>query len=314
MSISKLIKIAAALFAAGVILFFVGSLFGGKGVFINSKFQMVVPDDSDYYEYENRDLEAFTSVNIDVRNMPVTFFPSDNGSYGVELAYYATDKDNMLIEVKDGMLKVKSKSEMRWLSFDLSFLNGTKRNKEYVIVYLPKQEYETIDAFTSNGAIIMEKADFAAKTLLLDTSNAPIMVSGIKADMVTTDTSNGTVNLSGVVSEKIRVETSNAPVTVSDCAASKFEISTSNGQVHLEKLTFEDGERDVSVKTSNGGISAEFPECRETDFRIHADTSNANIYVNGENMRDNEYSTKNGEGRLRLDTSNSRIEMYFGLD
>ena len=314
MSISKLIKIAAALFAAGIILFFVGSIFGGKGVFINSKFQMVVPDDSDYYEYENRDLEAFTSVNIDVRNMPVTFFPSDNGLYGVELAYYATDKDNMLIEVKDGTLKVKSKSEMRWLSFDLSFLNGTKRNKEYVIVYLPKQEYETIDAFTSNGSIIMEKADFAAKTLILDTSNAPIMVSGIKADMVTTDTSNGTVNLSGIVSEKIRVETSNAPVTVSDCAASKFEISTSNGQVHLEKLTFEDGERDVSVKTSNGGISAEFPECRETDFRINADTSNANIYVNGEKLRDNEYTTKNGDGRLRLDTSNSRIEMYFGLD
>ena len=50
MSNSKLIKIAAALFAIGIILFFVGSLFGGRGIFLNSSFQISVAGDMEYFE------------------------------------------------------------------------------------------------------------------------------------------------------------------------------------------------------------------------------------------------------------------------
>lgn len=312
MSNAKLIKIAAAFFAVGIILFFVGSLFGGRGIFLNSKLQISVPGDLEYFEYENRDLEAFTGVNIDVRNMPVEIVPSDNGLYGVKLAYYAADKDNMMIEVKDKILNVERKAEMRIFSFDFSFLSET--SKEYVIVYLPEQEFETIHASTTNGMISVENVDAVVKNLILDTSNGPIIMSDISADTVTADTSNGMVNLNGVASEEIRVKTSNAPVTVSSGVISVLEIRTSNGPVTLDGLTFAGSEKNVSVKTNNGGITVDFAKCRESDFRIKADTSNSNIYVNGDNLRDNHYTTKDGDGRLNLKTSNGRIEVDFGLD
>lgn len=311
MSNSKLIKIAAAVFAMGIILFFVGSLFGGRGIFLNSSFQISVADDMEYFEFEDRDLEAFSGVNIDVANMPVTFLPSDNDLYGVKLAYYATDKDNMTVTVKDNTLTVEYEPQKRYISFDFSFLRETK--KEYVIVYLPKQEYGTIDVSTSNGMILLEKVDVVVKKLILDTSNGPITASDISTDMVTADTSNGPVSLSGIVSEEIRVKTSNAPVKVSFGEISVLEIRTSNGPVHLDGLTFA-GKPDVFVNTSNGGISVDFATCSESDFRVKADTSNANIFVNGDNLRDNHYTTKDGDGRLNLKTSNGRIEMYFGLD
>lgn len=312
MSNTKLIKIAAALFAAGIILFFVGNLFGGRGIFINSRFQIGTADDTEYFEYENRNLQAFTGVNINVGNMPVEFLPSEDGLYGVKAAYYATDKENMLIEVKDNILKVEQKSEMRFISFDLSFLSET--NKEYVIVYLPKQEYETINASTSNGMISMEGTGTVVENLILDTSNGPIRASDITAGTFTADTSNGTVNLNGIASENVRVKTSNAPVTVSDCVVSVLEIRTSNGTVNLEGMDFDGSERDISVDTSNAAITAGFEKYRESDFRIKANTSNANVYVNDENLRAHDYTTKDGDGRLRLKTSNGRIEMYFGFD
>ena len=314
MSMSKLAKIAVILLGVGFILFFIGNLLGGKGIVINSKFQISTPGDLDYCEYENKDLEGFTSININVSNMPVTFLPSENGLYGVKLAYYASDKDNMLIEVKDDTLTIRRKTEMYWFSFDFSFLDGGQINKEYITVYLPKQDYESIDVSDSNGAITMEKMNIDVKNLILDTSNAPIIISDLKADMVSADSSNGMMNLSDITSGKIRVKTSNAMVVVEDCDAAVLDIRTSNGMVTLDGVTFEDGDGDFSVSTSNGVITVNLLEWREADFRIDASTSNANIYVNDENQKDNKYKTKAGNNRLHLKTSNSRIEMNFGLD
>lgn len=314
MSMSKLVKIALALAASGFILLLAGNLLGGRGIVVNSKFQIGTVDDLKYYEYENRDMEAFASVDIKVGNIPVTFLPSGDGTYGIETAYNSTDRDNMIIEVRDKRLTVRKKNELFLFSFDFSFFNRSNSNQEFITVYLPQKEYERIEVSTSNSSVTIEETGIIVEDLVLDTSNSVIRITDINADRVMADTSNGAVYLKNVSSKKVRVNTSNAGVTVSNSAVDALSIDTSDGAVELDGLTFENKEGDFSIDTSNASIAVYFPEGSEKDFRIKADTSNADIYINERNLKDDDYSFGKGENRLRLTTSNGRIEMSFGLD
>lgn len=311
---SKLVKTAVIMVGVGIALFFLGNMFGGRGIVMNDKFRIRSVDDLEYYEYENRDLEAFTSVNINVSNMPVTFCPSDDGKYGVETAYRASDKDHMIVEVKDGTLTIRRKSEVYLFSFDFSFFGGNNTEKEYVTVYLPKQEYEAIDVSASNGPVTLKSLDVEVKTLILDTSNAPVIVSDMQADTFSAGSSNGMISLSGVRSESVRVKTSNAVVTVEDSIVAALTVKTNNGQVTLTDVECGDGEGDISVSTSNAAIFVDCPQWKEADFRIDADTSNADVYINDRSQKDDKYTTKKGDNTLRLKTSNGKIEMNFAPD
>lgn len=317
MSTSNLLKIAFAFVVSGMLLFFFGSFLGGRGFAINSRFQVKTMDDLNYYEFSDRDMEAFTSVNVDVSNIPVTVFLSQDGTYGVEMAYTAADSDKMTVSVEDGRLDIRKKSEIMWFSFDFSFFGGENtRNKEYVYIYLPEQKYETIEIYNRNSPVTVEETGAFTDKLILETTNGAITVSDIWAGNLKAETSNAPVKLDHITSKKVRVKTSNGIVGVEDSDITALDIKTSNGQVSLDGIVFEHeyGEGDISVDTSNAQILVYFPEYKEKDFHIKADTSNANIYINGHKLKNDDYASKEGKNKLRLKTSNGRIEMEFGAD
>lgn len=275
MSMSRLIKIALGLIAAGAVLFIAGSVLGGTGLMINKNFRIVTPEDFETYTYANMDMEAFESIDIDISNAPVTFLPSQNGKYGVEVSYQVS-KDDIKVAVEDKKLTIKADSHMYWFLFDLSFINGNKTTKEYVNVYLPQADYEKICVETSNASVSMENTDMYVKEILIETSNGGVSVSGISTDNI--------------------------------------KIYTSNGSVAMEEIYFRSDKAEITVDTSNAGIVLDLPETGREDCKIYADTSNAGVYVNDEKVKPDEYSASEGDTILHLETSNGKINILFGLD
>lgn len=310
---SDYVKIALGLIAAGAVLFIAGSMFGGKGIMLSSNFRIETRDDFETYQYQNLDMEAFDKVDIDVSDVPVTFLPAPDGkSYGVEVSYQTTDRDEIKIAVEDKKLIIKIPGKMYWFSFDLSFLTG-KDTEESIIVYLPQNVYENISVKNSNASVTMEELNTNIKEIKIITSNAGINLSGLEADELSAHTSNGTIRMEKIAAEKVETDTSNGAVTLIKMEVDELKADTSNGKVTIEEIDFRNRKGKMTVTTSNAAIELSLPDYAQKDCEIKAKTSNAGISVNGED-KDNKYVTGDGDILLHLGTSNGKIEMNFGLD
>lgn len=326
---TKWMKAAFICLLTGAALFVAGSMLGGSGISINQNLKVISADDYKHYTYENKELEAFRAVDIDVSNVPVTFLPSENGKYGVEVSFRIVNEDDVRVEVKNKKLIIENRKNMFWMSWDFSFMKEDAI-EEYVIVYLPAGEYEDIVVETSNAAIEMDVSELRIKELELNSSNAPIKILGAKCGEIALDTSNASVELKNVESDRLTLDTSNGPVMLEKVMAPVIKAETSNGKIEIldsgfknlvadtsnsgitlkePHLLSEDGE--ISLITSNGEISADFREYEEGDFKVKADTSNADIYINDISLEKDDYVTKKGKVILKLDTSNQNIYLNF---
>lgn len=284
MSSSKLIKLALIFIVTGSVIFFIGKSMGGNGFYMNSSFQLKSISDYEYLEYSDMELEPFSKVKVDISDCPITVRKSENGSYGIAVKRYVQSKDNMVIEAADGTLSVKER-EFSWISWNLSFNFHDKQ--EYVIIYLPESEY---------------------KELNLNTTNAKIEVQDVPSvQKLNIDTSNGSVNIENLPSvRELNVETSNASVELNEISCESAAIDTSNGTVKAADITVT---KLLNIDTNNASIETEL-NGQESDYNIHADTSNADIYINGRKEA-SEYKSKKGDVKIKLDTSNGKIEIKF---
>lgn len=306
----KWIKTAIILLVAGVLLFMAGSLLGGRGISINRNFKVITADDYKHFSYVNMDMEEFNAVDIEMKNAAVTFLPSENGGYGVEVSYRIVDEDDIRVEVKNQKLIVETKEKMFWMSWDFSFF-ADDEIKEYVTVYLPRGEYEDIIADTSNSVIEMEVSDVSVKELELVTSNAGIRLSGAECGELTLNTSNASVMLEKVTSPVMKVKTSNGSIEILDSCINDLAADTSNASITMRGIALSSEKGEISLDTSNGKIRVDLQDYGENEFKINADTSNADIYINERKLEKNDYVTKEGTVRLELDTSNGDIVMNF---
>ncbi len=276
MSMSKLIKTALGLLAAGAVLFIAGSVMGGKGLIIDKNFRIMTAEDFQNYTYTNMDMEAFESIDIDVSNIPVTFVLSEDGKYGVEISCQTANPKEIKAAVENKKLTIKKESQMYWFSFDLSMINGNKTDKEYVTVYLPKESYGKIRVEDSNAPVCMEDMDIDVKELHIETSNAGVLISDIRSD--------------------------------------EIDVCTSNGTVSMEDIRFKTDKAKITADTSNSGIILTLPDTGKNRCKIYANTSNAGVYVNDEKAESDGHITSEGDNTLNLKTNNGKIEIFFGLD
>lgn len=307
---TKWMKTALILLLAGAILFVAGSMLGGKGISINQNFKVIDSNDYKYFTYTDMKLDEFEAVDIDVSNTPVTFLPSEDGGYGVEVSYRIVNENDIRVEVDKQKLIVEAKEKMFWMSWDFSFM-AENENKEYIIVYLPEKEYKEITVDTSNADIEMEELYVQVKKLKFNTSNAKICLSGPECGEIVADTSNAAVTLKKVTAPAIEIDTSNGSIEILDSDVQKLVADTSNASITMKESRLSSERGEISLITSNGEIRVDFSENKEKEFKINADTSNADIYLNNQKLEKNDYATREGAVSLKLDTSNSDIIMNF---
>lgn len=223
---SLVLKIAGILLAAGLALYlvmFAVSALGGKAM-------ELVYEKSDY----TASAAGIGEIRIRARNMPVKVTPSSGND--VTIHYYTCEKDPYEVSLDGGVLTLKYKNDIisdisNWFSGIFKVFSNSN----------PKVEVVVPSAY--------------AGALQLDTSNAPVNVSGL--------TSAG----------HARINTSNAPIDVNDVSAGSVFAHTSNGAITLDKVTVSGA---VEMKSSNGTLTARQVTAKD---KLHMETSNGRIYV-----------------------------------
>lgn len=105
---------------------------------------------------------------------------------------------------------------------------------------------------------------------------------------------------------KFELATSNASINLAEISGKAIAAETSNGSVTAADLTVTES---LDIETSNASITTVLSGA-ENDYKIEADTSNANVYINSR-KEGREYKSKNGSIKLNLETSNGTINLTF---
>lgn len=266
---TKWMKTALVLLLTGAVLFVAGSMLGGKGIIINQNFKVIDSDDYKYFTYTNMELDEFEAVDIDVSNTPVTFLPSEDGRYGVEVSYRIVNENDIRVEVDNQKLIVEAEEKMFWMSWDFSFMTENQI-KEYVIVYLPEKEYKEITVDTSNAAVILKKV--TAPSIEIDTSNGSIEILNSDVQNLVADTSNASIRM-----QENRLSSEKGDIS----------LETSNGEIRVDFLENREKEFKINADTSNADIYVNDRKLEKNDYAtregavsLKLDTSNSDIIMN----------------------------------
>ena len=262
-------------------------------------------DSGQVHCFSNMDMDPFTDIHVDVRNCPIQVERSVDGRYGVDVRLAVRKDEDLTIENLNGLLTIQKKRQSKWSGGWMQF-NGS-HEKEYVKLYLPEAVYNRVELFSSNASVTVTDLETVSDLLNIDTSNDRVRLERVQVnDRLKIDTSNGAITLTQVFGRDIYADTSNASIVMERVFAEKATADTSNGGIKVKDCEIT---QLLNGDTSNASIEVTLPGA-ESDYSIHADTSNSKIYVNGKSMGD-EYNTYGGVKAVRLDTSNGRITIGF---
>ncbi len=230
--------------------------------------------------------------------MPVTVTPSNGNEITVH--YYTCEKDPYEISLDDGVLRLNYKNDILFnirslFSGVLRVFSNSNPKVEAIIpaAYAGKLQLDTSNAPVNVSGLI------SAGDVRINTSNSPIAADNVSAVLVNAHTSNGAVTLDKVaVSGAVEMKSSNGTLTARQVTAKdKLSMETSNGRIVADRVA----SAAIELKSSNGAISGSV-EGKRSDYTISSDTSNGDDSL-GDGGK--------GQNKLTVKTSNGNIDIRF---
>lgn len=253
------------------------------------------------FEYTDFDLEPFHSLQIAVKNCPVTLHASQNTCYGVDVRIPGGSAEDISVTVENDTLNIRS-SGSGW-----SLRGSTGLGGRSIHVYLPEGVYDSLDVTTTNGRIEAEGLMLEDAEVNLKTRNAKIRLTDCRmGTSLQAQTGNCPVELEEVSVTTALLYTVNAPIKVTGGSIGAVNADTSNGSISLQGCSIN---RKLTAETANGAVRLNLPETQE-QYRVTADTSNAAVVVNGE--KQGEHYESPGRIPVLVSSDNGRIELTFG--
>lgn len=306
----------------GGALFSIGKVMGGSGIVFDFTGKGVISDAQfKEFSFNDMDYDAFKSITVDAANCKIYIYSSHNGKYGVDVKLYNYEDDNIQFGVEGDELIIKNSMNGARLSFIYNLFND---DEQYIKLYIPDGECESIDVSTANENIVIEDisatkkvsadttnanitfSNVSGETLSAVTTNSNVGVEGVTAEEFTVSTSNGTIQLSNVQADQLSVKTSNGRVTLEEVSGVEALLKTTNAEISLRKVLF-DGV--LEAHTSNSSIKASLYG-EENDYYYELKTSNGSIKI-GSDVHGTKYTGGKGQSKLKLTTSNADITVKF---
>ena len=241
--------------------------------------------------YEKADYTAsawgIEEIRIKARNMPVKVTSSSAGD--ITIHYYTCERDPYEVSLDGSVLTLTYLNK--------SLIEGTDSNP-HVEVSLPAEYAGVLQLETSNAPVSVSGLTSAGQ-VSINTSNSPIDIEYVSAAQVIAHTSNGAITLDEVtVAGTLDLRSSNGTLTARQVTArDKMRMETSNGRISVDQTE----SAVIELSSSNGSISGSVAGKR-SDYSISSGTSNGeNSLVDG------------GKGNLKLTvyTSNGNIDIRF---
>ncbi|MDD4077520.1 MAG: DUF4097 family beta strand repeat-containing protein [Bacilli bacterium] len=238
----KLIYSAIGLIGLGFILMVMGFVLSGGKL---SSFQVGFTRDDDYTKETVSDVTVIDKVEIQLKTRNVSFALNEDESYRVE--YYQSERDNVLISVTDGIMKIEEEKP----KFQLFFWGFRSRQVATVVVVLPKDFTGEIAIRSDTGEIHITALEVLEK-LSVEVKTGKVLVSNL------------------TVNSPLKIQSSTGTVEISNLVAPSLGIKVSTGKIVLND-TFVTGEATLGSSTGNitiTGIQSVSLNCRAPTGKI----------------------------------------------
>lgn len=248
-------KIAGITAAIGLICCLIGAALGANAIIAYSKdkgFQILEEQEST--KYENMDMEAFTSINVDADVAEIKIVESTEADkYGVK-CQLAGNEEVTQCKVENGELKIATSENGMQISLNIFNLFSSANNE--IIIYVPKAEVLENISITSDVGEIKICDIAGAKTLKLNADVGDIEIKGGEYATVEIEANVGDVTATNMnVTGKFDVYADVGDVELDGHFACDMNVEANVGDVEID-TDLEASLYNYNISTSAGDTEA----------------------------------------------------------
>ncbi len=259
--------------------------------------------------------EDFDKISVNVKTAAVLFKLSEDGKCKVEC--YEQEKVKHTVTVDNGELKIKIDDIRKWWKHISLFSFKSPK----ITVYLPKEEYLSLNVKASTGKVdVTGDFTFAKLDISVDTSDVAVGASvtgeaSIKSDtgkvtledlsLGSADISCNTGNISiknASVSGKFSAKVNTGKIKLSDVNCKDLVTQSDTGDTILERV-IADGKFNISADTGD----IKFDKCDAAEIYVKTDTGDVTGSLNSDKI----FFAKTDTGKISVPktTSGGRCEI-----
>jgi DUF4097 and DUF4098 domain-containing protein YvlB len=231
-----------------LILLVVGALLAGSGWVLLQKYpikQNVVKDT--VYPFSGENLP--NTIQITTVDSRVEILPIEGNEWRVECK--ETEDRNHTVELVDGVLTVRQNGDVRkWYEY-VGILKSFQNPS--VILYLPKQTYESLSIHSVSGSIKVQESFVFSNVSLQNTSGSILCNSRVEGDLDVKNTS-GSIQISGGVCGELRVQNGSGSIKVKDATPTRATIQNISGSIDLVNVICQEN---CEIENTSGSIELE---------------------------------------------------------
>ena len=240
-----------------LILLLVGALLVGIGWIILQKYpiqQGVVKET--VYPFSSDNLPSV--IQITTVDSNVEILPIEGDEWRVVCK--ETENRNHTLELVDGVLIVKQNGDARkWYEY-IGILKAFQDPS--VILYLPKQTYESLSVHTTSGSIKVQTGFVLSNASLQNTSGSILCNSRVEGDLNVKNTS-GSIHISGGVGGNLEVRNVSGSIKIKDATPESVTIKNTSGGIDLINVVCAG-----TCEVENGSSSIELERCDAASFDL----------------------------------------------
>lgn len=296
----KVMLVSICLIVLGVIIGTIGLLSGGRGNIAWGKHGLIVYDKANIIK-ENKELEKFNDVSIDVDFGDIELIKSDKYSIEVE---YNGEVEEVTYKVENEKLTVINN---RWgkMFFNMGFID----NNTLVKVYIPENVVlNNIDIQNKSGNLIIDNIDVKNSNINCDFGNATI--NNITGDKINLTGKSGEVYAKNLKLKELVLNVDFGDVISENINTNTFESNLKSGTLDIKTLT-----------ANNVKISSDFGEVKGTQLvtnglLVRAKSGEINIdgELKGDNILDCDFGDITLKTSLPKNEYSYKVDMDFGTN
>lgn len=265
----RLLIAGGILCAVGVLFFGVGVTSGGKNYVKSADLNRIsgtaTMDSNDSHAILSKTkINAFSSVNIDLRNLDLDVKESDDDNFYI--AYNIETNDGMLplsYQVQDDTLNIvekKGHESYSYIHIDINFLqemlgqSHVIENSNKVTVYIPKKN---------------DMSSFSCKMGYGD-----LNIESLNTKQAVIQNDDGDIKITDSTFKNLELKDDLGDLKIKDTTLINSQIEMADGDVKAENVTFT-GKNEI--RSSLGDITLSIPEKTLADLSVEAEASEINI-------------------------------------
>ena len=198
--------------------------------------------------------EVPTQINILTLSSNVVLRPTEGDEWRVE----CMDKEDLYhtVELNDGVLTIKQIDNRKWFNH-IDIFNGFQNLS--VIVRLPAQVYESLNAHTVSGSIKVEDG-FTFSNASLQSTSGSINFASVVTGALNAKNTSGSIYVKGRVGGDLNVKNISGSIHVIGGIGGALSVTCGSGRIEIANAT----PTRAVVENTSGGIYLENVVCQES--------------------------------------------------